>query len=118
MVHLVTFSLLTWDLMEVGRKRKDVDTPEEKADSLERLEKECHKRWNAETKQIEDIRWIPNINEFYYYVDSCMRIGKVYNAQSVLEKEMIEKGNCFKTKEAAQKVADQIKEIFKNSKAE
>lgn len=93
-------------------------TIKEKADFLERLEKEFQKRWNAETKQLEDIRWIPNINEHYYYVDSRMCIGKIYNVQSVLDKEMIEKGNCFKTVESAQKVADQIKEIFKNSKAE
>lgn len=44
-------------------------TEQEKADFLERLEKEHHKRWNAETKLLEDIRWRPKEGEKYWYVD-------------------------------------------------
>lgn len=95
-------------------------TPKEKADFLKRLEKEYGKRWNAEKKQLEDIRWRADKKGMYYYlvagetpvVHSCVDIGILcdnirYNA-----------GNYFRTHEAAQKVADQIKDIFKNSKAE
>lgn len=95
-------------------------TEQEKASFLERLEKEYGKRWNAEKKQLEDIRWRADKKGMYYYlvagempvVHSCVDIGIScdnirYNA-----------GNYFRTHEAAQKVADQIKEILKNSKAE
>ena len=85
MVHLVTFSLLTWDLMEVGRKRKDVDTPLnwKRTFSLQDLKRNVTRDGTKKQKQLEDIRWIPNINEHYYYVDSRMYIGKIYNVQSV-----------------------------------
>lgn len=95
-------------------------TPEEKADFLERLEKEYKKRWNAKTKKLEDIRWRADKKGLYYYlvagenpvVHGCIDIG--ISCDNV----RYEKGNYFRTREAAQKVADQIKEIFKNSKAE
>lgn len=44
-------------------------TEQEKAKFLERLEKEYHKRWNAETKQLEDIRWRPKEGRNKWYVD-------------------------------------------------
>lgn len=93
-------------------------TPEEKSAFLERLEKECHKKWNAETKKLEDIRWRPNVNELYYFINSRLGIEKAYNVQSFLDKDIIEKGNCFKNVYAAQPYADKFKEILKNSKAE
>ena len=81
---------------------------------------EVGKRWNAEKKQLEDIRWRADKKGMYYYlvagetpvVHSCVDIGIScdnirYNA-----------GNYFRTHEAAEKVADQIRNIFKNSKVE
>ena len=95
-------------------------TPASESEKQELFDKlaEFGKWWNPETKKLEDVRWIPNFNEGYYFVNRRICIEKIYNVQSVLDKEMIEKGNCFKTVEAAQKVADKIKEIFKNSKVE
>lgn len=91
-------------------------TPEEKTDFLARLEKERGIRWNAETKQLEDIRWKPNNGDAFYYVDVN---GDVRSVTCTCFMNFFEEfPNCFKTPEAAQKVADQIKEIFKNSKAE
>lgn len=55
--------------------------------------------------------------EFYYITPQC----KVYyriDSMDDFSNALYEIGNYFRTPEAAQKVADQIKEIFKNSKAE
>lgn len=94
-------------------------TPEEKDDFLERLEKECGKRWNAEKKCLEDIRWRVNKLGYYFYVDTnTIDVRSTYDAGDVASELRYKNNNYFRTPEAAQKVADQIKEIFKNSKAE
>lgn len=93
-------------------------TPEEKSAFLKRLEKECHKRWNAEKKCLEDTRWRAAVFEEFCYVDShgdvCHRTDDLDDCSN----NFYDIGNYFRTEEAAQKVADQIKDIFKNSKAE
>lgn len=94
-------------------------TEQEKANFLERLEKEYHKRWNAETKQLEDIRWKPKEGETYWFIEHDGSVSSTLNNKyEYIQWRRIGRNNCFKTKEAAQKVADQIKEILKNSKAE
>lgn len=91
-------------------------TEEEKKQIIDSLKKEG-KRWNPETKQIEDIRWKPKHGESYFYIESWGVIQRtIYNAQ--IDQYRINIGNAFKSEESAQKVADQIKDIFKNSKAE
>lgn len=91
-------------------------TPEEKDAFLARLKKECHNRWNPETKKLEDIRWKPKKGEIFYYINTGYDVVRSqFNLSTI---HVVENNNCFKNEEAAQKVADQIKEIFKNSKAE
>lgn len=95
-------------------------TPEEKSEFLARLEKEYHKRWNEETKQLEDIRWRAKRGSKYYRVTTSgvFEVEECEETCSAISYLDYSCGNYFRTKEAAQKVADQIKEIFKNSKAE
>lgn len=93
-------------------------TPEEKVAFLESLEKEYGKRWNAETKQLEFVRWKPKEGESYYFISSSIQVERIYNMSSIVDKERIEANNCFKTAEAAQPYADKMKEMLKNSKAE
>lgn len=93
-------------------------TEQEKADFLERLEKELHKRWNAKTKQLEDIMWKPKEGENYWFIDyDGGVIGKTFE-NTFYDRIRIAANNCFKTEETARPYADQIKEILKNSKAE
>lgn len=93
-------------------------TEQEKSDFLERLEKELHKRWNAETKQLEDIRWRAEDGKSYYYVGFDFIVRERIDERNLTANENYKNNNYFRTSEAAKKVADQIKEIFKNSKAE
>lgn len=98
-------------------------TEEEKTNFLERLEKEYHLRWSAETKKLEPIRWRAEFNEIYFVVtnsderDSFI-VKEKKECFSIFDEENYQLNNYFRTPEAAQKVADQIINIFKNSKAE
>ena len=77
------------------------------------------KRWNAEKKQIEDLpRWRAEESESYYYVDLSFNVRKTDDLRSYGDNNLYEAGNYFRTREAAEKVAEQIRDIFKNSKAE
>lgn len=104
--------------LKVYEKECRYATPEEKSAFLERLEKECGKKWNPETKKLEDIRWRPADGETYFYVNhyGVIIVAKYSGFPDDIMRCSV--GNCFKRNEAAQKVADKIKEIFRNSKAE
>lgn len=93
-------------------------TEAEKSAFLDRLEKEYHKRWNEKTKELEDIRWRAEAFEDYYYVDMYGRICHRRDSRDEYANALYDTCNYFRILEAAQKVADQIKEIFKNSKSE
>lgn len=92
-------------------------TQEEKSAFLERLDKEFHKKWNAEKKKLEDIRWTPKKGDKYFFIDCDGIIECAINLAAV-DSFRIENNNCFKTKEAAQPYADKFKEMLKDSKAE
>lgn len=101
-----------------GKKGCRYATPEEKADFLKRLEGEKHLRWNAEKKCLEDIRWRAEDGDEYFYVGFDYIVRNRIDERQVSANENYRNHNYFRTFEAAQKVADQIKEILKNSKAE
>lgn len=110
-------------------------TEEEKKLLINKLA-EKGKRWNPETKTIEDVRWRADYEEEFYYVGCCGRVAKEKRTELFHYPEFDSKmrlrrivdddsdtqlynvGNYFKTREAAEKVAEQIREIFKNSKEE
>ena len=93
-------------------------TEEEKQRLFDAIAKEG-KRWNAEKKQIEDLpRWRAEINWDYYFINSRLKVAYIDETGHEVDNENYSIGNYFKTKEAAERVAKQIREIFKNSKAE
>lgn len=77
------------------------------------------KRWNAEKKCIEDLpRWRQKHDECYYFIDSELNVSYQPDVRCKTDNNRHEAGNYFKTKEAAERVASQIREILKKSKAE
>lgn len=89
----------------------------EKQELFDKLAK-VGKQWNPETKQLEDIRWRAKKREEYYTINGALDVVGEFAGACPHEDVLYERGNYFRTPEAAQKVADQIKELFKNSKAE
>ena len=93
-------------------------TEEERQELLDALAKEG-KRWNAETKQIENLpRWRAEKGGSCFYLSSALVPSIIQDFYVNSSDNLYAIGNYFKTREAAEKVASQIREIFKNSKAE
>lgn len=77
------------------------------------------KRWNAEKKCIEDLpRWRASYNQTYFHISSKCSIIDEKECGAFVDEGRYNVGNYFRTREAAKKVASQIRDIFKNSKAE
>lgn len=78
------------------------------------------KMWDAQKKAVVDLpRWRAEKDCRYYYIKNCdATIHSSDDNRFEVDNNFYESGNYFKTEEAAERVAEQIREIFKNSKAE
>ena len=77
------------------------------------------KRWNAQQKRIEDLpRWRADANKHYFFITSHLEVSNETEVFHGSDDARYNACNYFKTEEAAGRVAEQIREIFKNSKAE
>lgn len=93
-------------------------TEAEKQRLLDAIAKEGY-CWNPDKKELEKLpRWRAKIGEDYYFVDACGEVD--FDGEDNIEVDELKykAGNYFRTEEAAERVANQIREIFKNSKAE
>lgn len=68
--------------------------------------------WNAEEKRLENIRWRAGYDEWYYFVDNLLKVGKKPEA-GWEDDECYKLGNYFRTEKQAQAAADAIREVFK-----
>ena len=77
------------------------------------------KRWNPETKQIDDLpRWrAPHFNS-YYMIGSELIVDCQTDIEHVVDDNRYKAGNYFKTKEAAERAAEKISKILKEAEAE
>ena len=87
-------------------------TEEEKQRLFYALKTKGH-RWNAETKQIENVRWRAKKNEGYYYVTAfgCVDIENEDFGRRCDVAYSI--GNYFKTEEEAEAMAEKFKQLLK-----
>lgn len=80
------------------------------------------KRWNTETKNFEDVRWRAKPGEYYYYISGLPyetpEVSFRQETWSAYDNIDYNRGNYFKTKEAAFIAGNQMIDILKNSKAE
>lgn len=63
-------------------------------------------------------RWQPSKGQLYYYVNFTqkVKIGSFTWVSDEIDVDLYELGNCFKTKEAAQKAAEAIKQYLSTNK--
>ena len=92
-----------------------IATEEEKQFLLDALHADG-KDWDAENKQIVDYRWKPKIGDAYYYIDCFLDVVDDIWSDDRMDALVYTSGNCFKTKEEAQKYADKFIEILKERK--
>lgn len=77
------------------------------------------KRWNAETKQIEDLpRWRAKDGETYYIVTSFCEVSPRRERDTKYDIDYYDIGNYFRTEEAASRAAEKIRKILKEAEAE
>lgn len=77
------------------------------------------KRWNAETKQIEDLpRWRAGKFRTYYFIQYDMKVMDDKETGCRGDDDCYFVGNYFKTREAASRAAEKIRKILKESEAE
>lgn len=96
-------------------------TDKEKKEFFDALA-EQNKRWNAEKKVVEDVRWRAKVGEAYYNIEG-LKYLEVFVRSKTEEHSPVcdmhyEAGNYFKTEEAARTAGEQMLELLKNSKAE
>lgn len=93
-------------------------TEEEKQRLFDALAKEG-KRWNAEKKRVEDLpRWRANCRKKYFFIDENTDVQTATEGHFICDDNLYIVSNYFKTEEAAERVAEQVREIFRKSKAE
>ena len=94
-------------------------TDSEKQLLFDVLDKEG-KMWDAQKKAVVDLpRWRAEKDCRYYYIKNCdATVHSGDDNRFEVDNNLYKSGNYFKTEEAAERVAEQIREIFKNSKAE
>lgn len=93
-------------------------TEEEKQRLFDALAKEG-KRWNAEKKRVEDLpRWRANCGKKYFFIDENTDVRTATEGHFICDDNLYIVSNYFKTEEAAERVAEQVREIFRKSKAE
>ena len=96
-------------------------TEEERKKLFDAMAKEG-KRWNAEKKVVEDVRWRAKPGEYYYYISGLPyetpEVSFRQETWSAYDNIDYNRGNYFKTKEAALIAGNQMIDILKNSKAE
>ena len=102
----------TYSVGEVSNLKVSPATEAEKKLLIDKLA-EVNKRWNEEKKCLENVRWRAKKGKLYRWVSA-----DGYVKESTDDNCYYNSGNYFKTEEAAEKIAEQIREIFKNSKAE
>ena len=86
----------------------------EKQELFEKLA-EVGKRWNPETNKLENVRWRAKHGNKFFVVSDLLEVLCYKDYRGSTDNTFYKLGNYFRTPESAQKVADQIKEIFKNS---
>ena len=107
----------TYSVGEVSNLKVSHATEAEKKLLIDKLA-EVGKRWNAETKRIENVRWRAKKGELYHWVSADGYVKESTDEHGECDNCYYKSGNYFKTEEAAEKVAKQIRNIFKNSKSE
>ena len=92
-------------------------TEREKKILIDQLAK-VNKRWNEEKKCLEDVRWRAKKGKLYRWVSADGYVKESTDEHGECDNCYYKSGNYFKTEEAAEKVAEQVRKIFKNSKSE
>ena len=83
-----------------------------KSEFLGKLEA-LRKKAAAQKKQEEWKPWKPEVEEKYFYIGNTLETGKYLNGGDPVDDKLITVGNCFRTKERAEQVAEKIRLLLR-----
>ena len=83
-----------------------------KAEFLGKLEA-LRKKAEAQKRQEEWKPWKPEVEEKYFYIGNTLETGKYFNGGYPVDDKLITVGNCFRTKERAEQVAEKIRLLLR-----
>lgn len=106
---------LCYDILVDTKNETRYSTEEEKQFLLDAMH-EYGKDWDADKKQIVDYKWKPKIGDNYYYIDLFLDVVDDIWSDDRMDDLVYTSGNCFKTKDEAQRYADKFSEILKDRK--
>lgn len=69
--------------------------------------------WDSEKKQLVDWRWKPKAGENYFFISSELFVEVTSNDEFDLDEAHIRCGNCFRTSDEAEAMAEKIKKLLK-----
>lgn len=95
------------------RKNYRLATSKEKAQFYKLLH-EQGKDWDAKKKQVVDWIWKPNDNEEYYHIFSDGKVRSCAWLDDEIDNSRFNIGNCFKTEEEAEIMAEKFKKLLKD----
>lgn len=98
-----------WSTMPVGWH---IATEVEKQRLFDKM-KEQGFRWNAEKKQVEKVRWKPEVDEDYFYVNFYGNVVQTRNIGGYGDYELQKAYNYFPTREQAKKASEAINETLR-----
>ena len=87
-------------------------TTKERQTLFDKIEEKEHKKWNAETKNFENIRWRAKKGETYWCITKELHVESYIEENDSIDKAMGEINNKFQTQEIAEAAANQIKELL------
>lgn len=104
----------TYDGREITVKNNNEKNDMEKAVMLLML-KSLGVTYRDVKKEVEKvkIKWVPKRDEKYYWINSYTEIERYTWDGYDIDKKLLESGNCFKTKEGAERKAEEIKEVLR-----
>lgn len=71
------------------------------------------KDWDAENKILVDWKWKPERHEDYFFVYTDLSVKRTSNDVLKIDNDRILCGNCFRTREEAEAMAEKIKKLLK-----
>lgn len=87
-------------------------TEEEKKELFD-LMKENGLQWNAEEKRVEKIRWRAEKGNDYYFIDSFCYLRQDYENFQLMDDNIYNSYNYFRTEEQAKEAAKRVKDTLK-----
>ena len=87
-------------------------TPSE-VDRFHELLHKHGKEWDAEKKKLVEWRWKPDYHEFYYKIREDGSMSRKFWNNDKADNAFFYFGNCFRTREEAEAMAEKIKKLLK-----